>query len=376
MRCKMTLILLSMLLFSAAVTSTAQAGSSRGCGTPGLLSGTYTLSHNGLSRTYRIQVPSGYDPNTPAPLIVAFHGWGGDENELLSSRVVAQESNARGFIVVAPRGLGSGAPDTSYNAWTFRGSSSGLDGDGLNASVPNDSAMICDPTVTPNYSYGSCRQTAQNTCSWTHCQDDDVDFTLDLIAFIQEQLCVDSERIFATGGSNGGMFTWELGQNPASASTFRAIAPLIGLPHRGFLNPPAKQGALPVLLITGTADTTVPPGSWNDASYTTTSNGSDRYYYTGAEAIMRVWAAAHGCKTDAAAQTFQDGYLKPDCRTYCPSATGWPMVLDCRARMGHTYALSWSWPLILDFFTAQGARGSSLNHDPERTAPQHLPKPP
>jgi hypothetical protein len=30
----------------------------------------------------------------------------------------------------------------------------------------------------------------------------------------------------------------------------------------------------------------------------------------------------------------------------------WPNVLDCRAAMGHTYALDWSWQLILDFFDA------------------------
>jgi len=34
-------------------------------------------------------------------------------------------------------------------------------------------------------------------------------------------------RPFLSCGSNGGMFTWEPGQNPASASVFRTIAPLI-----------------------------------------------------------------------------------------------------------------------------------------------------
>lgn len=350
------LVILSALSLCVVNTSQVLAASSSGCGTTGLKSGTYTLTRSGLTRTFRIQVPSTYNPNTSTPLIMAFHGWSGDENEFLSNRVVSQESNARGFIVVAPRGLGSGTPDRSYNSWTFRGSSSGLDGDGLNPAVPQDSTATCDSAVTPNYTYASCQGTAQNTCSWTHCQDDDVHFTLALLDYIQDNLCVDTEKVFATGGSNGGMFTWELGQNSASAPRFSAIAPLIGLPHRGYLNPPGKTGSLPALLITGTADTTVPPGEWNDPSFTTTSNGSDRYYYTGAEAIMRVWAAAHACPTEAAAQAFSDGYLKPDCRTYCSREAGWPVVLDCRARMGHTYAFSWSWPLILDFFSAHSLR--------------------
>jgi hypothetical protein len=149
------------------------------------------------------------------------------------------------------------------------------------------------------------------------------------------------------------MFTWELGQNSVSAGTFRAIAPLIGLPHRGYLDAQGKTGDMPALVVTGTQDTVVPPGDWEDDSFTTTSNGSDRYYYTGATAITQVWAVAHGCGIDEPATPFNDGNRKTDCRTYCDvSGSEWPAVLDCRARMGHTYSFSWAWPLILDFFDA------------------------
>lgn len=82
------------------------------------------------------------------------------------------------------------------------------------------------------------------------------------------------------------MFTWELGQNAASAPTFRAIAPLIGLPHRGYLENPGKAGNMPILLITGTHDTTVPPGPWESTRHTTTSDGN-AYFYTSATAIIR-----------------------------------------------------------------------------------------
>jgi poly(3-hydroxybutyrate) depolymerase len=172
-------------------------------------------------------------------------------------------------------------------------------------------------------------------------------------------MSIDGQNVFATGGSNGGMFTWELGQNSLSAGLFRAIAPLIGLPHRGYLDSQGKLdengkylAELPVLVITGTRDTTVPPGDWENESFTTTSNGSDRYYYTGATAITEVWAEAHGCDSSGAAVPFNDGVRKTDCRTYCSEDPGWPRVLDCRARMGHTYSLSWAWPLIMNFFAA------------------------
>lgn len=320
------------------------------CGVPGLSNGTFTMSNQGISRTFRVQLPAGYNVNVPSKLILAFHGWGGDENEFLSNSTVAGEASARGYVVVAPRGLGSGAPDFSYNSWTFRGSATGLDGDGLNPTVSGDTDAICDNVLTPDYAYPSCANTAANTCSWTHCQTDDVAFVLALVDHLKANLCIDSTNIFATGGSNGGMFVWELGQNSRTATTFRAIAPLVGLPHRAYLSGKGTSGALPALLITGTLDKTVPPGAWNDASFTTTSNGSDRYYYTGATAITKVWATAHGCSTTGTAVAFNDGYTKTDCRTYCSSDSGWPRVLDCRLRMGHTYSFGATWPLILDFF--------------------------
>ena len=158
------------------------------------------------------------------------------------------------------------------------------------------------------------------------------------------------------------MFTWELGQNPASAPKLRAIAPLIGLPHRGYLDAPGKSSGMPVLVITGTHDATVPPGAWESTRHTTTGDG-DAYYYTGASAIVRSWGTANSCPYNGApAVSFSTGTAQADCRTYCAGSAqgwsvgsarvGWPNVLDCRAAMGHTYDLSWSWKLILDFFDA------------------------
>ena len=340
-----------MVLFVVAVSPTWAAPPTAGCNSNSWSSGTCTMPYEGIDRIFRVHVPKGYKKTVAAPLALVFHGWGGDENEFLGSKTVTSLADKRGYILVAPRGLGSGEPDNSPNSWTFSGSDTGLDG----VSPPNR-GKICDDRVTPDYSYPSCEKggTAQNTCSWTQCQSDDVGFAVALVAHVKAHLNVDEARVFATGGSNGGMFTWELGQNPRSAGVFRAIAPLIGLPHRGYLDAPGKldEGDLPVLVITGTRDNVVPPGDWEDDSFTTTSNGSDRFFYTGATGITQVWAVAHGCSIESPATSFNDGNRKTDCRTYCSGAAGWPKVLDCRVRMGHTYGLSWAWPLILDFFDA------------------------
>ncbi len=338
---------------------------SPGCGKM-LASGNYELTDQNLKRAYRVLVPSHYQPGSAFPLLVVFHGWGGDESEFLGDRSVVRLSDERGYIVVAPRGLGSTAPDANPNSWSFRGSTSGLAGRGEQGAAHNPQSTpgaICDSTRTRDYTYPSCRNVARNTCSWTQCQADDVAFTLALVREIESRLCVDTARVFASGGSNGGMFAWELGQNAASAPIFRAIAPLIALPHRGYLDPPGKAGALPVLLITGTQDMTVPPGAWENPGHTTTSDGN-AYYYTGASAITRSWGAANSCPYKGApAASFDTRIHQLDCRSYCgddargwssgPAGMRWPKVLDCRAAIGHDYAFSWSWQLILDFFDAQ-----------------------
>ena len=323
------------------------------------------MTDQNLTRTYRLFLPSGYRPGISHPLVMVFHGWGADENEFLGDNNVTTLADQRGYIVIAPRGLGSAAPDSNRNSWSFRGSTTGLAGTtGHGAShTGTAAAAICNVARTPNFTYPSCRNVARNTCSWTQCQADDVVFALALIKEVESKLCVDTARVFASGGSNGGMFTWELGQNSASAPIFRAIASLIGLPHRGYLETPGKAGGMPVLIITGTHDTTVPPGAWASTRYTTTTDGS-AYYYTGASAIVRSWGTANNCPYDGKpAASFNTGTTQADCRSYCGGSAhgwsggsaraGWPNVLDCRAAMGHAYDFSWSWKLILDFFDAQ-----------------------
>ena len=316
-----------------------------GCGHAPPANGIHTMVHHGIVRTYSLRVPASYEATHPQRAVLAFHGWGGDEHEFLDAAEVVRESDRRGYILIVPRGVGSEEPDRRNSSWSFRGSTTGLIRTGTQTTA------VCDATHTPDYTYPSCRrQVASNTCSWTQCQDDDVAFVGALLDHITSQLCIDTKHVYAAGGSNGGMFVWELGQNPAIAARLRAIAPIIGLPHRGDLRPPGKGGLLPVLLVTGIDDHTVPPGSWDDPAPTTTSD-SDRFFYTGATAIIRRWSRAAGCGVSGRERPFDTGQAVADCRTYCdPADHSWPPVLDCRAPMAHDYGFAWSWNLVLDFF--------------------------
>ncbi|MGL1934019.1 MAG: hypothetical protein OCD01_03335 [Fibrobacterales bacterium] len=306
--------------------------------------GSHSLLFEGITREYRLFVPTTYSHTSPHKLILLFHGWGEDHNAFLEKPLFTQQAEDRGYILVAPRGLSDaddGLSRQTINSWRFKGSSTG---------ITPDNQPLCNTATTTNYGYESCDtgQGNNNNCAWTHCIQDDVAFIIHLIANIKTTLNIDENNVFAFGASNGGMFTWELGQNSESAPLFRAIAPTIGQPHRGYSNGPGKPGSLPALLITGTDDSVVPPGNWEATGYST-SDGNDAYYYVTASVITKSWSEHH-CSEGLSLIQFDDGYAETDCRSWCATKTEWPEVLDCRATMGHEFKESWGWPLVLDFF--------------------------
>ena len=73
---------------------------SEGCGTAAPVSGIYQTDVGGLTRTWRMQIPSGLDAAKPAPLALIFHGWGEDENAFLDKAIVTAEADRLGFVLV------------------------------------------------------------------------------------------------------------------------------------------------------------------------------------------------------------------------------------------------------------------------------------
>ncbi|MCZ7568443.1 MAG: malectin domain-containing carbohydrate-binding protein [Ardenticatenaceae bacterium] len=61
----------------------------------------YSSSYDGTSQTAMVQLPVGYDPNVPLPLVVAIHGWSGTRQEALSW--MASAANRRGWLLLAPQ---------------------------------------------------------------------------------------------------------------------------------------------------------------------------------------------------------------------------------------------------------------------------------
>ena len=85
-----------------------ESGDTSGCGKPHTVDGLskdFTVSTDDGNRTYRIHLPSSYDPNTPAPLVISYHGHGQDmvEQETLSQ--FSNDAINPTMIAVYPQGL-------------------------------------------------------------------------------------------------------------------------------------------------------------------------------------------------------------------------------------------------------------------------------
>jgi polyhydroxybutyrate depolymerase len=142
---------------------------SSGCAQPTRVgSGAQGLDVDGVARTYRLDLPAGYDGTTPYPLVFAFHG-ATTSGELFRSARYGNllSAMADAAIVVHPDALG-------------------------------------DPT-------------AWNTQA-------DLPFFDALLSALGQSLCVDDARVFATGHSSGGFFTNTLGCQ--RGDVLRAIAPV------------------------------------------------------------------------------------------------------------------------------------------------------
>jgi predicted esterase len=191
------------------------AAKSSGCGAPDpLKSGTATLDVSGTSREYILKVPDDYDAQHPYKLIFGFHARGGNATQVAGSSnndYYGLASRADGSaIFVSPEGIDAG---------------------------------------------------------WRNEDGRDIAFVKAMLSFFNSKLCIDQQRIFATGFSFGGMMSDAIGC--AMADVFRAIAPMAGAipnpdhPYSGCDQP--NMHPIAMWMAHGDNDTVVPLADGKDA---------------------------------------------------------------------------------------------------------------
>jgi len=220
------------------VDATASAGCDQDEGD--IAGGPRTLDHAGLERAYAVHLPDAYDGETPAPMLFNLHGFGEDIESQDAATDLPAEAGARGYVVVTPQGAPLSVPEDTPQAddaagfegfafWNFFGSAGidfgGQPPPGLENVQPEDLGT------------------------------DDVGFFAALMDTLLDEYCLDADRIFSTGMSNGaGMSTTlacELGER------LRAIAPVAGVNLTGAC---AGDEPVPVRAIHGDADSTASYG--------------------------------------------------------------------------------------------------------------------
>lgn len=188
------------LMVTACARSTTSSGTSR--------DRTETLSFDGLAREYLVHLPPAYDGTRSLPLVLAFHGGEGTDENTNKVTHFSDEADSAGFIVVYPNGY--------QKSWADGRGTTQADKDNI----------------------------------------DDVGFISTLIDTLASAYHIDTTRVYATGISNGGFFSERLGCDLATKIT--AIVSVAATFSVNLSNRCAPARPMPFMLIQGTDDPLVP----------------------------------------------------------------------------------------------------------------------
>jgi polyhydroxybutyrate depolymerase len=169
----------------------------------------YQIDLGDTQRTFYVTLPDTYTKNQPYPMVLILHGGSGSAINVMKDTSWDVLAKGKNFIAVFPEGTPVKDPKTGKE-------------------IPN------------RYSWndGSVRNNA-----------DDVQFVRQLVSFLQERYTIDTNRIYATGFSNGGAMTFRLARE--LDQVFASIAPVS---CSDWLKDPKVSPPLSLLYITGTKD--------------------------------------------------------------------------------------------------------------------------
>ncbi|MCX7397645.1 MAG: hypothetical protein NT138_08225 [Planctomycetales bacterium] len=209
---------------------------------------TRTLLVGDLERRYRIYIPKKYNASKAAPVVVVYHGGGGNPESMIRLTGMNAKADEAGFIVVYPYGTGK----LANTLLTFNGGE-------------------------------CCGYAMQNNI-------DDVGFTRELLDDLARVTNVDADRVFATGLSNGAIMSHYVASE--LSDRIAAIAP-VGGPL--MMEAPRNKRPVPVMHFHGTKDEFAPfKGGFGKGFLG--RNGITKF--RSVDHTIQRWVQANGCMND------------------------------------------------------------------------------
>ncbi len=169
---------------------------------------------------YKVDLPSSYDSSKSYPLLFVFHGGGGNADNIENTTNFTKKADEENFIVVYPYGTGT-----------------------LNKRLLTWNCGFC------------CGYALENNI-------DDVGFIRSLYDYIENKYSINSDRVYATGISNGGIMAYRVGAE--LSDIFAAIAPVasqIGgqaTQEEKIWHIPIPENPVSIIAFNGMNDTRVP----------------------------------------------------------------------------------------------------------------------
>ena len=227
-----------------------------------------TISSGGLERSYSLYVHSRYKNSRPTPVVFDFHGLGSNaEGEYWYTQMSVLAEKFK-FILVTPQGFG--------NSWNGGG--------------------CCNPAAAYDIA--------------------DVAFVSELIDEVTKDYCINPDRVFATGISNGGFISNRLACE--LSDRIAAIAPVASANYT-FSCAPSRP--VPIIAFNGTEDVLVP--------------------YAAGVATIEDWAYRNACSAETETY-YQEGDVT--CIEYQGCSEGADVVYCTIDGGGH------NWPGAVDIF--------------------------
>ncbi|MDX1946184.1 MAG: PHB depolymerase family esterase [Pirellulaceae bacterium] len=217
---------------------------------------TRTVQVGDVERRYLVYVPQEYDDQRATPVVIAFHGGGGNPASMVRLSGLNTKADTAGFLVVYPYGTGA----LNNALLTFNGG-------------------------------GCCGHAMEKKI-------DDVGFTRAVLDDLATVANVDSARVFATGLSNGGIMAHYVASE--LSDRIAAIAP-VGGPL--MMDAPRAQRAVSVMHFHGTADEFAPlKGGFGKGAF----GRKGVTEFRSVEHTIQSWVKANGCEPEPRIENLPD----------------------------------------------------------------------